>query len=104
MVDFGGLPILEVPREHTRIRFRKRVSNLHFFSCRLQRIDNLKTDVGFQVFSSESLVRQCPPRFRMLGKLLGPALFHRLCRLYNSWESLWAQARLVAQKPVGHSR
>jgi len=100
----GGLLILVVPCETIRMRFRKNDPNHHLFSWSPQALGNLAQDAGFRVLTCEPFVHKWPPRFRMWAKFLGPALFHRFCRVYGWWESSWAQVRLVAQKPVSHRR
>lgn len=99
----GGLLILVVPCETIRIRFREKDVNHHLFSWSPQAIANLAQDAGFQVLASEPFVHKWPPRFQMWAKILGPTLFHLLCRAYGRWEASWAQVRLVGQRPKSTS-
>lgn len=99
----GGVLILVVPCETFRIRFRLKDPNHHLFSWSPQAIANLTQDAGFRVLSSEPFIHKWPPRFQMWAKLLGPSLFHLLCRFYGRWETSWTQVRLVAEKPMPSS-
>jgi len=95
----GGLLILVVPCETIRMRFRQNDPNHHLFSWSPQALGNLAQDAGFQVLSCVPFIHKWPPRFQMWARLLGPSLFHLLCRCYGRWETSWTQVHLVARKP-----
>jgi SAM-dependent methyltransferase len=95
----GGLFMCVVPCEKVSMRWRPDNPDHHLYTFTPLNLGNLFTAAGYQVLSSKQDRFRWPPKFRLVGNLLGRAGWDVACKLWFYIDHRNAyQVRLLARK------
>jgi SAM-dependent methyltransferase len=95
----GGKIIFVVPCESISYRYKPNDINHHLYSWSPMCIGNLFSEAGFSVIESKAYIHKWPPKYRLIARIGGRALFNLACRIYGRLARSLIQVRVVATKP-----
>jgi len=94
----GGKIIFTVPCESISFRYQPNHIDHHLYSWSPMCIGNLFTEAGFSVIESKPYIHKWPPKYDLIAKLCGRAVFNLACRIYGRLNRLLFQVRIVAER------
>lgn len=97
-LQVGGKIVFVVPCESISYSYRPNDVNHHLYSWSPMCIGNLFSEAGFHVIESRPYIHKWPPKYRLISRLGGRALFDLAARIYGRIERSWFQVRIIAEK------
>lgn len=94
----GGRAVFVVPCENITWAYKPGDINYHLYSWGPMTLGNLFTEAGFEVIESKPFIHKWPKNYKAIARIVGPKLFHFICRIYGRYERTWFQVRVVAKK------
>jgi SAM-dependent methyltransferase len=94
----GGKAVFVIPCETISCSYKEKDIHHHLYSWGPSTLGNLFSEAGFQIIESRPFTHKWPPYYQSIARLMGPALFHTIAKIYSYLDRSSFQVRVVAYK------
>ncbi len=94
----NGKIVIVVPLENHLQQWEPHNANNHLFSFSPMNLGNILQAVGFTETKTESVLHKWAPKYKIIDRIFGPKVFHRLSWLYGNINRNIVQVKGVGTK------